>query len=144
MTSGNEIGRKRFSGSVFAIEINPVSGTMALAVKGSSYPDAWMDVQATNARSNELLWAKQLNGGFTNIAFSPDSKSFAATESGGVVKIRDTETGVPKVESEVTGIHSGLTFSHDGRRLVVGHGKKVDVIDVETGKKLSSVGNRAG
>lgn len=146
LVTGNENLRRHLSGSVYAIEIDPVSDAMAIAVKNDDSWDghAWMDIRATNAKTDELLWKKQLNGGFTSFMFNPDGKSFATTESDSVVKIWDAETGALRVESEIVGYRDGLSFSHDGHRLLVSRGRELDVIDTETGKKLSSIGEPGG
>ena len=146
LENGKENIRKRLSGTVFAIEIDPVSGAMAIAVKDddSWKGHAWMDMRATNTKTDELLWIKQLNGGFSSVLFNPDGKSFATTESGGAVKIRDAATGDLKVEPEIVANLDGFSFSHDGSRLLASRLKKVSVIDIATGKKLSTIGEPGG
>ena len=143
LVTGEESDRRRLSGPVFAIEIESISGAMAIAVEASSYSDAWMDVQATDTNTHELLWTKQLNGGFTSVEFNPDGKSFATTERDSVVKIWNTATGHLKIASEVVGYTDGLTYSHDSSRLVV-RGRELTVIDSETGNKFTTFGEPGG
>ena len=144
LDTGKEIIRRRLSGVVYAVEIDPKSGAMAIAVEdGNNWNrHAWMDMQATNA-TNELLWAKQLNGGFTSVKFSPDGKNFATTETDSTVKIWDAATGDLKVKSEVLGYRDGLAFSSDGSRLVIS-GRELTIIDTDSGKKLSTIGEPGG
>lgn len=73
------------------------------------------------------------------VAFSEDGK-VVATQGEEKVQLWETQTGQLRHEVGTVKFGEAMKFSRDGKTLIVtGHGRWMNVVDVETGKKLRSL-----
>ncbi len=75
----------------------------------------------------------------TSIAFAPDSKRVASSSSGGAVKIWDMQPVEETITIQIGTPVETLRFASDGAQLVVGGKGPTTVVDVTTGKEISTM-----
>jgi hypothetical protein len=94
-------------------------------------PEVW-DAQT----GNELL---TIQGGGTNLAYSPDGKHLASRRAG-VVKVWDAQTGQERLSLKVGAWDfipsSRVAFSPDSKRLAIADDKTVKVWDAQSGQEI--------
>lgn len=113
-------------GSLLEVQFSPDGKDLALLIQPSSLNGSTGKIKLLPALLTVLDRATarvklRIPGDFRALAYSPDGKSLATSERGGVVKIWELKTGkAVRTLKKIEGWVSTLTYSPDGTTLVTG------------------------
>ncbi len=126
-------------------EAGNVAHVLELLEETRNSEDRGFEWEYWDRQCHQSLRTLALTGVVTGVAFSPDEARLACLSEHGMLKIWDVESGKERVELQLPPqFCSGLAFSPDGTKLVVGVGSEAQVRDASDGRLLRTLTLAAG